>query len=119
MSSNSGTSTTFLTSCECGHEVSFSHTGPLQSDQTALALINCPACKRRFFGRFDRPDGKTARRVQEKTERIQRAILEVFDDQGPPMSVRQIFYQLSTRGIVPKDDTTIRAGRSNQPCTAV
>lgn len=105
MNNNSGTSTTFLTTCECGHEVSFSHTGPLQSDQTALTLIHCPACERRFFGRFDRPDGKAARKVQDKTDRIQQAILEVFDEQGPPMSVRQMFYQLSVNGIVPKDDT--------------
>lgn len=101
-----GTSTKFSTTCGCGSEVKFSHTGPLQPDLTALALVHCGACGLSFFARFDRPDGKPARKVQKKTERIQRAILEVFDEQGPPMSVRQVFYQLSARGVVPKDDTT-------------
>lgn len=102
---NFGTSTTFWVSCGCGKDVQFLHTGPLLPDQPAMTLIRCDACKKRLFVRLPRSDGGKARKVQDRTERIQMAILEAFDEQGPPMSVRQIFYQLSARGVVPKDDT--------------
>jgi len=69
-----------------------------RADPVGDLAIDATADKRRFFARFDRPDSKTARKVQEKTERIQRAILEVFDEQEPPMSVRQ--------GVIVRENST-------------
>lgn len=42
---------------------------------------------------------------QEKTLRVWIAILRAFDEAGPPMTVRQIFYALETRGIIAKTET--------------
>lgn len=41
-------------------------------------------------------------RLREKTASLWAAILHLFDEIGPPMTVRQVFYALTTRGTVAK-----------------
>lgn len=104
---NFGTSTkNFSTTCPaCSERVEFTHTGPLLANQEAITRQVCQACQSSFIARFPRPDGKPARKQHDRSNRIQVAILDTFAEQGPPMTVRQIFYQLSSKGVVPKDET--------------
>ena len=43
-------------------------------------------------------------RLREDTAPVWVAVLRVFDETGPPMTVRQVFYALTTRGAVPKTE---------------
>jgi hypothetical protein len=50
----------------------------------------------------NRPPGTY--RLRKKTARLRVATLRVFDEVGPPMTVRQVFYALTSRGLVPKTE---------------
>jgi hypothetical protein len=46
----------------------------------------------------------TGNRLQGKTARLWVAVLRAFDEAGPPMTVRQMYYALVARGTIPKTD---------------
>jgi hypothetical protein len=47
-------------------------------------------------------------RIRDQTRAVWIGILRVFDECGTPMTVRQVFYQLETRGFVPKTENGYR-----------
>ena len=47
-------------------------------------------------------------RLRNTTANLWLAVLRVFDDVGPPMTVRQVFYALTSRGAVPKTEAGYR-----------
>lgn len=53
---------------------------------------------------FFRGLGFDVRHLRQDTARLYSEILAVFDEGEPPMTVRQVFYQLTTRGAVPKTE---------------
>jgi hypothetical protein len=44
-------------------------------------------------------------RLQEKTTQLWVAILRAFDEAGPPMTVRQVYYALVAAGVLPKTES--------------
>ena len=63
---------------------------------------------RELFQWIDRMDGY---RVRDKTALLWVSVLRAFDEAGPPMTVRQIYYALVSMGAIPKTEAAY-----NQTC---
>jgi len=50
----------------------------------------------------DNEDGKYL--IRDETLAIYNEVLKIFNDYGPPLTIRQIYYQLSSRGLIPKTE---------------
>ncbi len=87
--------------CGCGHELKIEHAGPAEERDTVLVRNMCPVCGATVFGVIA---GSAAYKVREDTQTLQMGILNIFVEQAPPMTVRQVYYQCTVKGIVPKTD---------------
>lgn len=94
--------------CDCGYIHTFRHIGPQKPDASPLFREVCSDCGQVNYGQLPRPDGKRTRKMQDKTFQKQSAILDIFADLQPRLSVRGIFYQAEARGIVPKTKSGVR-----------
>lgn len=89
----------------CGESFLFEHTGPLEPKYTALSIQECPNCRVSIIASMA---GEDAYKMRKDTVDLQIAILSWFAEVGPPMTVRQVYYRMSTLGIVPKTDAGYR-----------
>lgn len=48
-------------------------------------------------------------KMRASTRRTRQAILDVFDEQEPPLTVRQVYYQLTVKGAIPKTEAGYRS----------
>lgn len=105
-----GTSTKvfYLATCDCGQEIEIERNPPPDPNASPLAIVDCVACGEAFPVRLPREDGKRSRKMQDDTFRKQIAILNLYREMDPPLTVRQVFYALSVRGVVPKDEKGYR-----------
>lgn len=87
--------------CTCGHVLNFEHIGPATARDTVLVREVCPSCKGVTYGTIAGPKAYKAR---EETLALQMGILDIFDEQEPPLTVRQIYYQCTVKGLVPKTE---------------
>ena len=94
----------YTVTCDCGHEHEFKHNGPRKPNVSPPFREVCSGCGEVMFGRFERPDGKKVRKMQDNTFRIQAAILSIFDELQPRLTNRGIFYAAEVRDI---EDTSI------------
>lgn len=105
-----GTSTKvfYVTTCDCGQEVEIERDPPLRPQAAPLVLVRCNACMDVFPVCLPREDGKKHKKMTDDTFRKQIAILNLYGEMEPPLTVRQIFYALSVRGVVPKTEQGYR-----------
>jgi len=94
--------------CDCGHKERFEHAGAPRPDAAPLVRVVCSACGRILYGRLPRQDGREPYVMRADTLRIRRAILDLFAEQGAPLTVRQVFYALSVRQVIPKSERGYR-----------
>lgn len=80
--------------CDCGYEVDVTY--PVG---TSERWVQCPNCSRLWQVTVGPHVGRAKRA---KTQRCQEAIFGVFATNKPQMTVRQVYYALAVRGIVPK-----------------
>jgi len=95
----------FGIACGCGEVVEYQHTGPLDATATALWRGVCPACGTVVYTRMP---GEKAYTMRQETVQLQLAILDIFADFAPPLTVRQVYYQCTVRSAVPKTDAGYR-----------
>lgn len=55
-----------------------------------------------------RPSTKKVRGIASKTKELRDATLTTFEETGKPVTVRQMFYMLSVRGVVEKEESGYR-----------
>lgn len=92
-------------SCACGQRVNYRHTGPLEASATALWRGVCPDCGAVIYASM--PGGK-AYAMRPDTLTLQLTILDIFAEFTPPLTVRQVYYQCTVKGVVPKTDAGYR-----------
>jgi hypothetical protein len=86
---------------KCGHKVEFDHKDPPASMVVVTRQV-CSACKAAQYGYIL---GEGAYNPRQKTLLLHVAILEIFNEIGWPMTVRQVYYQLSARHVVEKEES--------------
>lgn len=86
--------------CECGAGIAFRRQSP---DAKAIVAVRekCPDCGAMVYTWLA---GEDAYKPRPETMSLQFAILDVFADIEPPMTVRQMYYQLSARHVVDKTE---------------
>lgn len=85
----------------CGNTIGFQHAGP-QSPKDVVLVRNVCRCGAVNFAKLA---GGSAYKMQDNTFELQAAILDLFAEIGPPMTVRQMYYKLETRGVVDKTNS--------------
>jgi hypothetical protein len=85
----------------CRESFVFWHTGPQLNKSVVAIREACPHCGRINYGSIS---GEDAYKPRQATLDLQWAILDVFAEIRPPMTVRQVYYQLSTRHAVEKTE---------------
>lgn len=91
--------TQYVFTCTCGHSKQV-EAADIGSSGFIVWRHVCGACGAVTYPLFKAPRA----RVHDGSVALQRAIHDVFAEIGPPMSVRQVYYQLSHRHVVEKDD---------------
>jgi len=84
---------------ECGKTIEFASNQP----KGDIIPIICE-CFSAYSLTIESKTGPHHYRMQEKTRHIRDGIIEIFQDIGRRMTVRQVFYQAVTKGMVPKDE---------------
>ncbi len=92
----------YSATCLCGHEFAFER----ETEAGVIVWVQCPACRFIFEARM--PGTFTGRRTRTSTQRIQDAIFEAFQINHPPMTVRQLYYAVAVREVVPKTQAGYR-----------
>jgi hypothetical protein len=87
--------------CDCGRVVNFEI--PLSS--ASYANVICPYCEKVHPVLLQ---GSKEYQVRKETAIIHKAILLIFDEQGPRLTVRQIYYALTVLGVIPKTEAGYR-----------
>lgn len=88
--------------CDCGQRIEFERPAPKSSDVVMTVRERCPACQAAVCAVVT---GKDAYKPRQTTLELQWAILGVFAEIAQPMTVRQMYYQLSARHVVAKDES--------------
>lgn len=88
-------------SCDCGADVRIDHPGPTTSKDVAILRGRCGACGRLSFAIAQ---GADAYSMRDDTFQLQAGILNIFHEQEPPMTVRQVYYQCTVKGLIPKTE---------------
>lgn len=87
--------------CDCGRELEIASNQP--GGDTFPVICKCFASINLRI-----PENSNSRysyKMREDTRRIREGIISIFQDIGRTMTVRQVFYQAVSKGIVPKDET--------------
>lgn len=107
MSNHFGTGTQmFVTQCsQCGSEIHFEHTGPLHDRANVIARVKCGACHRSGYALIQ---ADKAYKMRPDTIDLQIGILRIFEKFGPPLTVREVYYQCTVAGLVEKTDAGLR-----------
>jgi|GEM_PF-4484034 len=93
----------FSATCDCGFEQEFEHGG----NAGEIVGVGCQDCGRAYAVRL--PAGvKQRRKLQKDTAPLRAAIIDAFCELQPRMTVRQVFYAMTVRGAVPKEDAGYR-----------
>lgn len=87
--------------CACGTEIILRRRAPFDTKTITPVRVICPQCKTPNYGHIA---GENAYKPREDTLALQFAILDVFADIEPPMTVRQMYYQLSAKHVVDKTE---------------
>lgn len=90
--------------CECGTQYVWLHDNPVPVDAAQLLRTVCD-CGQVNFVRLDPADGSNVYKMRDATFRIRANILNEFAEQDPPMGVRQMYYRMSVKDVVPKTDS--------------
>lgn len=69
----------------------------------------CPECGALIMGRL--PGTLSGRAPRASTQAIYNAIFDIFERERPPLTVRQVYYQLAVRRFVPKSQAGYRAAQ--------
>jgi hypothetical protein len=101
MTDNPSSMTTFSTICDCGHKNFFD----CVNEPGVIVVIHCERCDKELRARL--PE-EHKYRSRGKTERVERTILDIFDEMQPRLTVRQIYYSLTVRNVVPKTEAGYR-----------
>lgn len=80
------------------------HAGPTTPTDTVIYRVECP-CGSVNYGVIR---GSSAYKMRESTLALQASVLDVFEEIGPPMTVRQVYYRLTAIGAVDKTESGYR-----------
>lgn len=86
--------------CGAGHRIEFESPVPADRDYIAVRKY-CPNCGRYLYSHCP---GDKCYKPREDTLRLHWAILDVFGEIAPPMTIRQVYYQLCWRHAVEKTE---------------
>lgn len=88
--------------CNCGYSFTFER----DALPGAVVWLQCEKCSGIFQAGL--PGCDTTRKTREKTQAVQSAVFDIFAEMTPRLTVRQVFYALSVRGVVPKTEAGYR-----------
>lgn len=91
--------------CDCGAKIPVEF-NILCKNIPFLKLFSCGECGNSWYA--IQSDGRV-NKMQDKTKDIQLEILATFQVENPPATVRHIYYRISGKGLVPKNDKGYRA----------
>ena len=92
---------TYSLHCDCGERITFSHPGPTTQRDTVVLRQACPACVDVLYVTIP---GANAYKMRADTLELQEGILDIFAEQAPPLTVRQVYYQATVMGLVQKTE---------------
>lgn len=97
----------FKSECgECGNFIPFHHQGPARTEATPIARVVCNQCQTVNYIRLNVSDSSYTLRSDTRAKRL--AILDIFAEQDPPLTVRGVFYAMTVAGVVPKSENGYR-----------